>query len=272
MVKKLVDMCLQCIGQNLNNISQVGSLLPTKHKEILLQRIADHDMLTPDYLPHVTYHLFSPSLRSVRFKASEQVTDAVLMQLEACQCQLDSLVISKCNQVSGKVSQYLMLWKYHINKSSSNRIEWNLKHDIQIQQLIGLHIPRRKISSVKMSKSKIIENHWMNQNIPVQTSVSEWCHQMFGWWYIFHWTGIGCNGHLHHLRSVLMLHGGNEGHGSNEGDCLHGPWSLPWCPWNAPVEIYKFLIGCPLPRRKCALVPLPFQKRSIQASDNLTWD
>ncbi|XP_071793620.1 uncharacterized protein [Asterias amurensis] len=100
MVKKLVDMCLQCIGQNLNNISQVGSLLPTKHKEILLQRIADHDMLTPDYLPHVTYHLFSPSLRSVRFKASEQVTDAVLMQLEACQCQLDSLVISKCNQVS----------------------------------------------------------------------------------------------------------------------------------------------------------------------------
>ena len=26
------------------------------------------------------------------------------------------------------------------------------------------------------------------------------------------------------------------------------PWSLPWCPWNA-LEIYNFLIGCPLPRR-----------------------
>ena len=29
------------------------------------------------------------------------------------------------------------------------------------------------------------------------------------------------------------------------------PWSLPWCPWNAPVQICNFLIGCPLPRRKC---------------------
>ena len=28
-------------------------------------------------------------------------------------------------------------------------------------------------------------------------------------------------------------------------------WSLRWCPWNAPVETYSFLIGCPLPRRKC---------------------
>ena len=39
---------------------------------------------------------------------------------------------------------------------------------------------------------------------------------------------------------------------------------LPWCPWNAPVELFNFNLWCPLPRRKC-LVPLPFQKRSIQA-------
>ena len=53
-------------------------------------------------------------------------------------------------------------------------------------------------------------------------------------------------------------------HKGNGGDCLHAlhaPWSLPWCPWNAPVN---FLIGCPLPRRKC-LGAFPFQKRSIQA-------
>ena len=43
----------------------------------------------------------------------------------------------------------------------------------------------------------------------------------------------------------LILHGGNE------GDCLHVPWSLPWCPWNAPVEIYNVLKGCPLLRWKC---------------------
>ena len=29
------------------------------------------------------------------------------------------------------------------------------------------------------------------------------------------------------------------------------PWSLPWCPWHARVEIDNFLIGCPLPRSKC---------------------
>ena len=43
----------------------------------------------------------------------------------------------------------------------------------------------------------------------------------------------------------LILHGGNG------GDCLRCPLSLPWCPWNAPVEIYNFLIGCPLPKRNC---------------------
>ena len=40
-------------------------------------------------------------------------------------------------------------------------------------------------------------------------------------------------------------------HGSNEGDCLHAPWSLPWCPRNVSVQIYKFLIGCRFPGRWC---------------------
>ncbi|XP_038046356.1 F-box/LRR-repeat protein 20-like [Patiria miniata] len=108
MVKKLEDMCLQCIGQNLNSISQVGRLLPTKHKEILLQRLADHDMLTPDYLPHVTYHLFSPALHSVKFKGCEQVTDAVLMKLNDCKCQLESLYIGRCKMVTDVGLQALL--------------------------------------------------------------------------------------------------------------------------------------------------------------------
>ena len=29
------------------------------------------------------------------------------------------------------------------------------------------------------------------------------------------------------------------------------PWSLPLSPWNAILEIYNFLIGCPLPKSKC---------------------
>ena len=50
-------------------------------------------------------------------------------------------------------------------------------------------------------------------------------------------------------KSGLILQGGNG------GDCLHAPWSLPWCLWNAPVEVDNFLIGCPSPRRKCLDAP-----------------
>ena len=32
---------------------------------------------------------------------------------------------------------------------------------------------------------------------------------------------------------------------------MHSIATMPWCPKNAPVEIYNFLIMCPLPRRKC---------------------
>ena len=50
---------------------------------------------------------------------------------------------------------------------------------------------------------------------------------------------------LNFETSDLILHGGNE------GDCLHAPCSLPWCPRNAPVQIYKSLIGCRFPGRYC---------------------
>ena len=50
-------------------------------------------------------------------------------------------------------------------------------------------------------------------------------------------------------------------HRVNRGDCLHAPRPLPWCPWHDRTEeIYKFLLGCPLSRRKCLGAPLPFQK------------
>ena len=55
-------------------------------------------------------------------------------------------------------------------------------------------------------------------------------------------------------------------HGGNKGDCLHVPWLiLPRCPWNAPVEIYNFIIGCPSPMRKCLGVLALSKKRCILA-------
>ena len=55
-------------------------------------------------------------------------------------------------------------------------------------------------------------------------------------------------------QTGLILHGGNKAH------CLHAPWALAWCPWNALVEMYYFFY-----QGENALVPLPFQKRSTQA-------
>ena len=56
------------------------------------------------------------------------------------------------------------------------------------------------------------------------------------------------------LNTGLILYGGNQ------GNCLHAPWSLPWCPWNNTVHIYNFLIGCRLPRRN--YLGAPFQKHT----------
>ena len=103
MVKQLQDMCLGCIAQNLNTISNVGKQLPTRHKEKLLQWVVDHNMLTTDYLPHVTYHLFSPALRSVSFCDCSQISDKLLIQLDACQCRLEEITIEGC-KVTGKLA------------------------------------------------------------------------------------------------------------------------------------------------------------------------
>ena len=45
------------------------------------------------------------------------------------------------------------------------------------------------------------------------------------------------------------------------------PLPLPWCPWNAPAKMYNFLIGCPLPKRKCLGAPAPSKTKHT----GLTW-
>ena len=42
---------------------------------------------------------------------------------------------------------------------------------------------------------------------------------------------------------------------------LHAPWSLPWCPWKAPVELYN-LIECPaFTKEKMHGFPCPFKNK-----------
>ena len=46
------------------------------------------------------------------------------------------------------------------------------------------------------------------------------------------------------------------------------PRSLPWCPWNAPAEIYKFLKGCPCPLKNEAHRP---DWKAVWVFMNTTW-
>eukprot|EP00057_Strongylocentrotus_purpuratus_P020225 XP_011674699.1 PREDICTED: uncharacterized protein LOC105443348 [Strongylocentrotus purpuratus] len=107
MVKQLMDMCLGCIAQNLHIISNVGKHLPTLHKEKILQWVVNHNMLTTEYVPHVTYHLFSPALKSISFVDCDQITDKLLIQLDACKCVLDSITIEGCKVTDIGVSALL---------------------------------------------------------------------------------------------------------------------------------------------------------------------
>ena len=44
-------------------------------------------------------------------------------------------------------------------------------------------------------------------------------------------------------------------------DAILNAKSLPWWPSNAPVEIYNFLIGCPLQMPWC---PCPFKNKAYR--------
>ena len=60
----------------------------------------------------------------------------------------------------------------------------------------------------------------------------------------------GHQGKMDHSQKII-LSAGLILHGGNGGDCLRVPWSLPWRPWNTPVQLCNFIIACPLPRKKC---------------------
>ena len=103
MVKKLIDLSLDCVGRNLDVINRVGQYLAATHKELLIERLAFHDRLTKEYLRHVTYNLFSSNLRRIHLYKCDLVTDEVLKKLRLSKCQLRSLTIHGCDHVTGKI-------------------------------------------------------------------------------------------------------------------------------------------------------------------------
>ncbi|XP_077866128.1 uncharacterized protein LOC144353411 [Saccoglossus kowalevskii] len=94
MIPSLSDLCLKTVSCHLSVLHQeVRELLPTLFKEALLQRLADHDMFTQEYLPYIEKALFVPELKSLDFSSCNQINDNFLKRLADCGCKLKSFYI-----------------------------------------------------------------------------------------------------------------------------------------------------------------------------------
>lgn len=102
MVKSLQDCCLACIARNISSYNRLGSYLSLRHKEILLERICWHKLLTTANTPSILYNLFSHTLQRVNLSYSEQVDDRILGLLGQSGCLLKSIVIHDCPHVTDK--------------------------------------------------------------------------------------------------------------------------------------------------------------------------
>lgn len=102
MVKKLQDVCLGYIQDKLDVLPSIARALPTIYKELLIERLASHDMFYEKFLPHITYNLFVDTLTTVKFDECSQLTDDILKQLGRSKCQLKHLMINACPHITGK--------------------------------------------------------------------------------------------------------------------------------------------------------------------------
>ncbi|XP_055876177.1 F-box/LRR-repeat protein 2-like [Biomphalaria glabrata] len=100
MVWKLSDLCLQCIQQHLHRYPDLGCNLTTVHKEMLIDRLACHDLFFSDRLIHIKNHLFTSSLRHINLQRCPQITDQVLQLLGSSGCKLEVLILNKLESVT----------------------------------------------------------------------------------------------------------------------------------------------------------------------------
>lgn len=169
------DVCLQCIAHNLNTISNVGRRLPTSLKEKLLKRLVDHNMLTEDYLPHITYHLFCPAIRWIVFRYCPQVTDEVLLQLSYSQCQLERIVLEGCNNVTDLGLHTLLSKQTHLVLLKLNDLT-----KITCKSLQAVSSP--KLKSVYITKCTQVSNDGITSLVTKNPQISTFhinpCHKI----------------------------------------------------------------------------------------------
>lgn len=102
MSKSLVDLCMFCIANNLENINRVGTFLSKNDNELVLELLCDHDMFTASRMPYITYQLLTSRLKNIAFGYSSQVDDTLLQNVALSGCKLKSFILKNCPQVSGE--------------------------------------------------------------------------------------------------------------------------------------------------------------------------
>ena len=75
MVRLLEDLCLRCIARNMAKLPASNlQWLTVTQKEVLLERMASHQLLTSAVLPLATVHLLASHLRTVVLDRCSQVS------------------------------------------------------------------------------------------------------------------------------------------------------------------------------------------------------
>ena len=109
MVKTLRDCCLASIARNISTISRLGTFLSVRDKEILLERLCWHGLLTTQSIPYVTYHLFSDTLQRINLSYCNQVDDKLLEVLSQSGCRPQHVTVHDCPNVTSKLTETFVL-------------------------------------------------------------------------------------------------------------------------------------------------------------------
>ena len=104
MVKSLCDICLLVIQGSFDKLPNIGDNIPTVYKELLIKRLAFHDLFKAEYVQFIARNLFCKSLNHVDFYKCDQIDDTVLKLLSQSGCKLVTLNIHGCNSVTGEIS------------------------------------------------------------------------------------------------------------------------------------------------------------------------
>lgn len=100
-MKSLEDSCIHCIMNHIQDIPNIRGKLPRIYKELLLTRLSEHNLLTPNILGCVNRELCVNSLLHLQLSHCSQVNDQFLKSFANTQSQLRTILIEKCD-VSGQ--------------------------------------------------------------------------------------------------------------------------------------------------------------------------